>query len=97
MEVHGLTSVGASVPINHTRPVIETEQAATSPISSPQDEVEISAAGKMLDGMTRTTGVREERLAQIKAAIDSGTYDTPEKLELALSRMIEQTLREETK
>ena len=39
-------------------------------------------------------GVLEERLAQIKAAIADGTYDTQEKLDLALSRLIEQTLRE---
>lgn len=96
MEVHGPTSVGASVPISHTRPTVEVEPASSAPISSPQDEVDISSVGKMLDGMSRTTGVREERLAQIKAAIADGTYDTPEKLEMALSRMIEQTLREGT-
>jgi len=94
MEVHGPASVGAAAPIRQTRPVIEPEATASPAISSPSDEVDISAAGKMLDGISRTPGVREERLSQIKAAIEDGTYDTPEKLDIALSRMIEQALRE---
>jgi negative regulator of flagellin synthesis FlgM len=67
---------------------VEKSQAA-GPVS-PKDEVEISAVGKMLDDASRTPGIREQRLAEIKAAIEAGTYDTPEKLELALARMVEQ-------
>jgi negative regulator of flagellin synthesis FlgM len=67
---------------------VEKSQAA-EPVS-PKDEVEISAVGKMLDDASRTPGIREQRLAEIKAAIEAGTYDTPEKLELALARMVEQ-------
>jgi negative regulator of flagellin synthesis FlgM len=67
---------------------VEKSQAA-GPVS-PKDEVEISAVGKMLDDASRTPGIREQRLAEIKAAIEAGTYETPEKLELALARMVEQ-------
>ncbi len=31
---------------------------------------------------------RQERLARIRAEIDSGAYETPEKLEIAISRML---------
>lgn len=31
---------------------------------------------------------RQERLARIRAEIDSGVYETPEKLEIAISRML---------
>jgi len=71
-----------------TAPGLEKPQV-TGP-TSPTDEVEISAVGKMLDDASRTPGVREQRLAEIKAAIEAGTYETPEKIEFALSRMIEQ-------
>jgi negative regulator of flagellin synthesis FlgM len=56
----------------------------------PRDEVEISALGRMLDDASRIPGVREERLAQIKSAIEAGTYETPEKLQIALERMLAQ-------
>lgn len=95
MEVRGLGSVGASAPISRAQPSTRPTETAAVP-SSPQDQVEISEVGRMLDGASRTPGIREQRLAQIKAAIESGTYDTPEKLELALGRMIEKVAREDS-
>jgi|SRR5579872_4980077 len=96
MEVRGLTSARPAISIN--RPENAAGPAETAPVgpTSPKDEVEISAVGKMLDDASRTSGVREQRLAQIKAAIEAGTYETPEKLELALNRMLE-TLNAEEK
>jgi negative regulator of flagellin synthesis FlgM len=97
MEVHGPSSVGVSLPISHNRPAASIqENTAVSPMS-PRDEVDISAVGKMLDDVSRTPGIREQRLAQIKAAIDAGTYDTPEKLEIALSRLFDQLGHDDTK
>lgn len=90
MEVHGPGSVGASMPMRELRPSTEYQAATPSAPTTPRDEVEISDMGRMMDDMSRTPGVREQRLAQIKAAIEAGTYDTPEKLELALSRMFDQ-------
>lgn len=96
MEVRGLGSVGAARPISEARsPALTEGKAATGPISSPQDEVEISSVGKMMDDVSRVSGLREQRLAQIKAAIENGTYDTPEKLELALGKMIDQISQDE--
>ncbi len=95
MEVRGLSSARPLSPISRpeTTPGPEKTQVAGPP--APKDEVEISAVGKMLDDASRTPGVREQRLAEIKAAIEAGTYETPEKLELALNRMIEQLKRDD--
>lgn len=95
MEVRGLGSVGASRPVTEARPPVETTETGSVNSMSPQDEVEISAVGKMMDDVSRVSGLREQRLAQIKAAIENGTYDTPEKLELALGRMLDQISRDE--
>lgn len=95
MEVRGLGSVGASVPISRAQPTTTPAETVAGP-SSPQDQVEISEVGRMLEGASRTPGIREQRLAQIKAAIESGTYDTPEKLELALGRMIDKVARDDS-
>lgn len=90
MEVRGLNSVGATAPVSRTAPATATGPAAPVGPAAPRDEVEISAVSRMLDDASRTQGVREQRLEQIKAAIEAGTYDTPEKLEIALDRMLEQ-------
>lgn len=95
MEVHGPSSTGASVPINQIRPQTNVEQTPAATPLSPRDEVDISSMGKLMHDASQTPGIRQERLALIKAAIDAGIYETPEKLEMALNRMLEQLDREE--
>ena len=90
MEVRGLSSASPMAPINRPESTPGLDRAPVSGPTSPKDEVEISAVGKMLDDASRTPGIREQRLAEIKAAIEAGTYETPEKIELALNRMVEQ-------
>ncbi len=90
MEVRGLSSASPLSPVSRPESAAGLEKPNVSGAVSPKDEVEISAVGKMLDDASRTPGIREQRLAEIKAAIEAGTYETPEKLEIALSRMMEQ-------
>lgn len=96
MDVSGMGSVQGSHPVRSANPAgssAATNAAAPnnvqSPLTSPKDELEISAAGQMLDRLSETPEVRAERIAQIKEAIENGDYDTDEKLEAALSRMFE--------
>lgn len=91
MTVNGPGSVQSSFPIKpaqstSTPPV--QKSAETKPIAT-SDELEISQTGKMLEHLNQSSEVRPERLAQIKAAIEAGEYDeSPEKLEIALNKMI---------
>ncbi len=91
MAVNGLGSVQGSFPIKPTQPTTSTppvqKSTETKPIAT-SDELEISSTGKMLEHLNQSPEVRAERLAQIKAAIDAGKYETPEKLEIALKKMI---------
>jgi negative regulator of flagellin synthesis FlgM len=52
--------------------------------------VQISSVGRTLSEAAQSSGLREERLAQIRAAIADGTYETPEKLEQALARLLQE-------
>lgn len=61
-----------------------------------QDEVSFSAdAVRMSDsipsGESSSSGVRFELVNRIRAEIAAGTYDTGDKLDIALDRMIERT------
>ncbi len=96
MDVSGMGPVLGSGPVRSTIPAASTApanpaapNAAQSPLTSPKDELEISAAGQMLDRLSESPEVRAERIAQIKEAIENGDYETDEKLEAALSRMFE--------
>jgi len=88
MEVRGVGSVGGALPADRASPAKPAEQLRAAEALSPTDEVEISAMGRLLDDASRMPGVREQRLAQIRAEIEAGTYDTPERLEAAVDRML---------
>ncbi len=57
-------------------------------VQAPRDEVVISDAAKSLSSLQLDPQVRAARLAEIKSAIDAGTYDTPQRLEAAIDKMI---------
>lgn len=81
-------SIGA-VPVKSTASIPSNREVSGNKPVSPKDELELSAAGKMLDQLSQTPDLRQERLARIKAEIENGTYDTDAKLEAALSKMFD--------
>lgn len=90
MPINGPSSVSNAFPIQPQQPAQSVKKTAEAqPVAATRDEVEISSAGKMLSGVDQPGEIRAERLARIKAAVDAGEYDTDEKLEAALSRMIQ--------
>jgi anti-sigma28 factor (negative regulator of flagellin synthesis) len=90
MDVRGVGSVSGAVPIRPANTVApNTREAAVSRPQFPSDELQLSSAGKMLDQLSQTGDLRQERLARIKEAIENGTYDTDEKLEAALGKMFD--------
>lgn len=90
MDVSGLGSVGGAGSVRSAPPAgIATSDASSAAPASPKDELELSEVGRALDQVGDTSEVRAERLNQIKESIDNGTYDTDEKLDVALSRMFD--------
>lgn len=99
--VHGAPSVRpvAPTPPGQSGNGASEVGSGSKPLQSPRDEVDISSAGRMMNEAASPTSdsggvdeMRAARLAQIKAAIDDGTYDTDERLESALSRMFDRVV-----
>jgi flagellar biosynthesis anti-sigma factor FlgM len=90
MDVTSAGSVGGSGAIRpvHLSPAQSTDAAPLSGLESPRDEVEISSAARLLEQARVDPQVRAERLAEIRAAIANGSYETPAKLEAAVERML---------
>lgn len=69
----------------------ETQQSATQN-TQVQDEVRFSAEAMEVGGTSSSesssAGIRFELVNRIKAEIAAGTYDTPDKLDTALDRLI---------
>ncbi len=90
MDVTGAGQVGGAGAVRpvHLGKAAGIESAAPSGVSIPRDEVLISDAARSLSGLSLDPQVRAARLAEIKSAIEAGTYDTPQRLEAAIDKMI---------
>jgi len=82
--LHGPQAVGAP---HHARLATPVEAPSASPI---RDELQISEAARLIEQAQNLPGVREDRVASIRAQIAAGTYETPEKLDVALERLLDE-------
>jgi negative regulator of flagellin synthesis FlgM len=62
----------------------------TGAVTGSQDEVQISDAGRLVDLANQAPDIRQDRVNSIRAQLAAGTYETPEKLDVALSRFLDE-------
>jgi len=55
--------------------------------AAPVDQLDISAEAQML---SQTGDIRSERVADLRAQIATGQYETPEKIDAAVERMLDE-------
>ena len=82
-------------PVNHpgaaslkSPPKSHSSQNVVQTPFRPPDEAEFSDTARRLSELSEQ-GVRIEQINRIKKEIAEGKYDTPEKLEMAIDRMLE--------
>lgn len=95
MDVTSAGNVGGAGGVQPVR-LTSAKSAEATPLGGlevPRDEVEISSAARMLEQARLDPQIRAERLAEIRAAIANGTYETPAKLEAAIERMLAEVRR----
>lgn len=61
---------------------------ATSPVRRGDDRVDVSEMARMISKMNDMPSIRTELVSRVRAEIAAGTYDTDEKLNLALDVMM---------
>ena len=71
----------------------QSQANPTTPRSaSPIDQLDLSSGVSRMDGASSVAGggdIRIDRVADLRRQIASGNYDTPEKLDMALDRMLD--------
>ena len=84
-------------PITRTRatapgqPALQSRRADTS-AATPRaaDRAEFSKAAQLLSKLAELPDVRQDLIDRVRAEIAAGTYETPEKLEIAIDKLIEE-------
>jgi negative regulator of flagellin synthesis FlgM len=90
MEIFGAGGAQGPQPIYPRLAAFGVDAGQTVHAGAPRDHVEISPLGQMLDGINQLPEIRHERVEEIRRQIAAGSYETPEKLELALDRLLDE-------
>lgn len=83
-QVHGPHGVNAPHFTQRTQGTPATNNARGT------DRVEISPAAQAASQAVDTHGIRTDLVNQIRSQIAAGTYETPEKMNVALERLLDQ-------
>lgn len=63
---------------------------APAPAAEPATRVATGQLARWIEQVRQVPPVREELVREIKAEIAMGTYETPEKLDIAIQRMLDE-------
>jgi flagellar biosynthesis anti-sigma factor FlgM len=98
MQIHGpahlqtTTSVEGTQSLQPTDAANETRQTdgiASNPAAG-ADEISISQEADLLSRIGDVPDIRQERVDQIRAEIASGVYETEERMDTAVSRLLDE-------
>lgn len=88
VDVGPIQAAGGMTPV--TSPRLESVKSGGSiPNNIPVDRVEISPMARLMTEISALPDIRAEKVAQVRAEIQAGTYITPEKFDLAVARLLE--------
>jgi negative regulator of flagellin synthesis FlgM len=86
--IHGIQPPAAPQPIEPTEAI-----ARSAPASEPLkvfDTVEISAVARLAAKVQEIPEIRTELVERVKAELAAGTYETSERLEIAVDRLVDE-------
>jgi negative regulator of flagellin synthesis FlgM len=90
MQIHGPSQIHGSQGVHGPHQARAAEPAAPAASPGVGDRVDISEAGRIADRMAEIPDIRADRVQEIRTAIANGTYETDEKLDVAVQRLLDE-------
>ncbi|MEX0655793.1 MAG: flagellar biosynthesis anti-sigma factor FlgM [Phycisphaeraceae bacterium] len=75
---------------NNRIPASYTNGTPTPPALRAGDKVQLSDTARLLSQLNDLPDIRQDLIDRVKAEIANGTYETPEKLDSAISNMLDE-------
>ena len=90
MHIYGPQSLHGPQPINSPHSPHRAKPAARPEETAIKDELNISDAARFIEQARGAPEIRQERVDSIRVQIANGTYETPEKLDIAVDRLLDE-------
>jgi negative regulator of flagellin synthesis FlgM len=90
MQVYGPAHLHGAQPVGPPHSARTPKPSAPDAGGPIQDELHISDEARLLEKVRDLPEVRQERIDRIRQQIAAGTYETEEKLRIALGRLLDE-------
>ncbi len=90
MHIHGTSHVHGAHGVNAPHNTYRSNASQNASANQAVDRLDISAAAEAASMANEVNGVRQDLVDNIRAQIAAGTYDTPAKMDAALSRLLDE-------
>lgn len=97
MRIQGPSNVHGAQPINGPHQIESAKSAEQMTATSPADQLDISQEADLASKVAELSGqiqeipdVRADRIAKIREAIEQGSYETEDKLDIALDHLLDE-------
>lgn len=90
MQIHGPGHVHGPHPVNTPHRTHPAQAAEQSRATGAADELDISDAARALSQAREIPEIRQDRVAEIRSQIEAGIYETDEKMEAAVERLLDE-------
>ena len=90
MQIQGSSSVHGVHGINSPHRASRPQPTQPSQPVQQADQLDISHEAELASQLHDVPEIRADRVAELRAQIQAGTYETPEKLDVALDRLLDE-------
>ena len=90
MQIHGPVHIHGPQPVSPPHHSKASQGASSTRSSQEPDQLDISDTGQAISKAREVDAVRQERITEIRAAIADDTYETSEKLDIAVERLLDE-------
>ena len=90
MQIYGASNVHSAHAINQPHAVRPSSPARSEGGLAVTDELNISTASQFIEQAQQLPAIRQDRVDAIRQAISQGAYETADKLDVALDRLLDE-------
>jgi negative regulator of flagellin synthesis FlgM len=90
MHVYGPSQLHGAQPLNAPHGTRGAQPASQTESSAQVDSLEISDAARLVEQTHNLADVRQDRINSIRRQIAAGTYETSDKLNTAVERLLDE-------
>jgi flagellar biosynthesis anti-sigma factor FlgM len=91
MQIYGPSQLHGAQSINGPHTTTRTSGSqATGYSAAAADDLQLSDAGQLASQLSEIPDIRQDRVSALRAAIQSGTYETPERLSGAINGLLDE-------